>query len=120
LNARTGCIDWFAPQFAEIATAALEDPSLSLYIKFFVTCSCNHEAVQTVIPNSEVTTIKPSIHDLLVPLIDGEHTSTGGLAVASSGPESLVDETRNAVAKIGPSKIAALGGVALHTEVFCL
>ena len=73
-----------------------------------------------MIPNSEVTIVKPSIHDLLVPFIDGEHASTEGLAVASSGPESLVDETRNAVANIGPSKIAALGGVALHSEVFCL
>jgi len=73
-----------------------------------------------VIPNSEITMVRPSIYDLLVTLIDGEHTTTEGLAVASSGPESLTDETRNAVAKIGPSKAAALGGVALHTEVFCL
>jgi len=73
-----------------------------------------------VIPNSEVTIVRPTIRDLLVPFIDGEHASTEGLAVASSGPENLTDETRNAVAKIGPSKTAGLGGVALHTEVFCL
>lgn len=73
-----------------------------------------------MIPNSEVTIVRPSIYDLLVPFIDGEHATTEGLAVASSGPESLTGETRNAVAKIGPSKVAALGGVALHTEVFCL
>jgi len=97
----------------------LEDQSLSLHIMFFVTCFCDPEAA-LVIPNSKVTTVRPSIHDLLVPFIDGEHASTGGLAVASSGPESLVDETRNAIARIGPRKIAALGGVALHTEVFCL
>jgi ferric-chelate reductase len=114
-----GCIDWFSHQLSEIATAALEDSSLSLHIKFFVTCLCDPEAAP-VIPNSEVMTIRPSIHDLLVPLIDGEHASTEGLAVASSGPESLVNETRNAVAKVGPSKLAALGGVALHTEAFSL
>lgn len=114
-----GCIDWFAPQLAEIATAALEDPTLSLHIKFFVTCFCDPGAAP-VIPNSEITTVRPSIYDLLVPLIEGEHASIEGLAVASSGPEGLTNETRNAVAKIRPSKIAALGGVALHTEVFCL
>ena len=98
---------------------ALEDPSLSLHIKFFVTCFCDPEGAP-VIPNSEVTIVKPCIHDLLVPFIDGEHAGTGGLAIASSGPESLVGETRNAVANIGPRKVTALGGVALHTEVFCL
>jgi len=99
--------------------AALEDPSLTLHIKFFVTCFCDPKAAP-VIPNSEVTIVKPSVHNLLVPFIDGDYAGTEGLAVASSGPESLVDETRNAVANIGPRKITVLGGVALHTEAFCL
>lgn len=36
----------------------------------------------------------------------------------ASGPESLVQEVRNAVARLG--RAGELGGVALHTESFCL
>jgi ferric-chelate reductase len=43
----------------------------------------------------------------------------GGLAVCASGPESLVREAANAVARIQMSgRGKRLGGVGLHTEVF--
>lgn len=43
----------------------------------------------------------------------------GGLAVCASGPESLVREAANAVARIQMSgRGRRIGGVGLHTEVF--
>lgn len=45
----------------------------------------------------------------------------GGLAVCASGPEGLVREVANAVARLQMSGEAVrLGGVALHTEMFAL
>ncbi|KAF9476564.1 iron reductase [Pholiota conissans] len=45
----------------------------------------------------------------------------GGLAVITSGPESLIREAANAVARIQMSgKGIRLGGVGLHTEIFSL
>lgn len=43
----------------------------------------------------------------------------GGVGVAASGPEGLVAEARNSVARLG-TKAPRLGGIALHTEIFCL
>lgn len=45
----------------------------------------------------------------------------GGVAVCASGPESLVREASNAVARMKLSGRAhRLGGIGLHTEVFTL
>ncbi|KAK7676992.1 hypothetical protein QCA50_020021 [Cerrena zonata] len=44
----------------------------------------------------------------------------GGVAVCASGPESLIRESQNAVAKMGVMRGVELGGVALHTELFAL
>lgn len=44
----------------------------------------------------------------------------GGVGVCASGPESLIRETQNAVARIGTVRGVQLGGVGLHTELFAL
>ena len=44
----------------------------------------------------------------------------GGVAVCASGPETLIRESQNAVAKLGVMKGRELGGIALHTELFAL
>ncbi|CAG7848050.1 SubName: Full=Related to ferric reductase (Metalloreductase) {ECO:0000313/EMBL:CCA71821.1} [Serendipita indica DSM 11827] len=113
-----GAIKWFASQLDDVATAAAKDPSLELHIKFFVTCLCDPEQVPDI-PNSEATMEKPSIADMLDEFVSGASHGTGGIGIAASGPHSLVSEARNTVAKLG-LRAARVGGVALHTEVFCL
>lgn len=44
----------------------------------------------------------------------------GGVGVCASGPETLVRETQNAVARLGATRGVALGGIGLHTELFAL
>lgn len=113
-----GCIRWFTSQLADIAAAAEADESISLHMKFFVTCLCDPEAI-TPIVNSEITIVKPSIPELLEQFVSGASHGHGGIGVATSGPESLVAEARNSIATLGV-KIAHLGGISLHTEVFSL
>ena len=120
--------------------------SLDLHISVFVTCICDPEAIPHI-PNSDITIIRPSIHDLLddllaLPKSESPEPSTpdiedtpaksscgsklgwvglgGGVAVCASGPESLIREAHNAVARIGLTRGVELGDVALHTEVFSL
>lgn len=141
----TGSIEWFAPMLMDIAKTAY-GTSLDLHISVFVTCICDPEAIPPI-PNSDVTIIRPSIHNLLNGLLtpptskssepstpDIEDTPEkssssskldwvglgGGVAVCASGPESLTREAHNAVARIGMTRGVELGGVALHTEVFSL
>ena len=138
-----GSIDWFAPMLMDIANTAA-GTSLDLHISVFVTCMCNPEAIPPI-PNSDVTIIRPSVHGLLKdlltppssknPSIDieegaGEKSSEslklnwvglgGGVAVCASGPETLIREAHNAVARIGTKRGVELGGIALHTELFSL
>jgi ferric-chelate reductase len=44
----------------------------------------------------------------------------GGVGVCASGPESLIRETQNAVARLGATRGVELGGIGLHTELFAL
>lgn len=44
----------------------------------------------------------------------------GGIGVCASGPESLIYETQNAVARLGVTRGVSLGGIGLHTELFAL
>lgn len=44
----------------------------------------------------------------------------GGVGVCASGPESLIRETQNAVARLGLTQGVKLGGIGLHTELFAL
>ena len=44
----------------------------------------------------------------------------GGVAVCASGPESLIRESQNAVARLGVVRGVELGGVGLHTELFAM
>lgn len=114
----TGSIRWFESQLEDIAAAAARDASLEVHMTFFVTCLCSPEAVPDI-ANSTVTIEKPSITRLLEQFVTGAAHSTGGVGVATSGPESLVSEARNSVAGLG-IKAAKLGGIALHTEVYSL
>lgn len=121
------------------------DTSLDLHISVFITCLCDPEAVP-LIPNSDVTTVRPSVHtllsDLLEPLsttsanhhpVDVEGTASKipdgpntdrtpcvGVAVCASGPESLIREAQTAVSQMGLRKGAKFNGIALHTELFVL
>ena len=44
----------------------------------------------------------------------------GGVGVCASGPESLILETQNAVARLGAMRGVSLGGIGLHTELFAV
>lgn len=144
---RTGCIEWFASQLTDIANAvAASDNTLDLHISIYVTCLCNPEAVPSI-PNSVVTVHRPSVGALLRELVTPPTSSSsssssvgasddmdieageeklawaglgGGVAVCASGPETLVRETQNAVARLGTRRGVELGGVGLHTELFAL
>ena len=87
-------------------------------MKFFVTCLCDPEAVQDI-PNSEISVEKPSVSNMLEEFVADATRGQGGVGVAASGPGGLVAEVRNSVAKLG-TKAAKLGGIGLHTEIFCL
>jgi len=128
-------IQWFAPMLTDIADAAA-DSSLDLHISIFVTCSCHGEDLPPPIPKSTVTTTRPDVHHLLARMVspalaeddteDGNESRTeqtvcqGGVGVCASGPESLTRDAANAVARLTPVHGKRVGGIALHTEVFCL
>ena len=122
----------------DIANVAANS-SLDLHISIFVTCLCDPEAVPPI-PNSITTIVRPDVHRLLEqvlspPPVDGDVegesesrgagraqtiTGRGGVGVCASGPESLTQESANAVAKLAPSHAKSVGRIALHTEVFSL
>lgn len=116
-----GAISWFEHMFMQIGQAA-EGSSVDLSFKFFVTCLCDPEAVPPI-PNSAVAVSKPTIGQMLEPLL--AHATEaggagGGVGIAASGPESLTRAAQNVVASIGPKTAAAAGGIELHTELFAL
>ncbi|CAE6454091.1 unnamed protein product [Rhizoctonia solani] len=119
-----GCISWFAPILAQLAETC-HGASLSISFHFYVTCLCNPDELLPI-RNSTIEESKPDIESLLAPLLGrdeekGEGIATlGGIAVAASGPESLICQARNAVAKVGPSAARRVGGVQIHTELFAL
>lgn len=98
-------IDWFAPMLIDILSAAA--PTLDVHVSIYVTCLCNPDAVPPI-PNSDVIFERPSFRKVL-----GNLGTKGGVGVCVCGPESLVREASNAVARLG-------GGVGLHTEVFSM
>ncbi|CAE6495235.1 unnamed protein product [Rhizoctonia solani] len=121
-----GCISWFAPILAQLAETC-HGTSLSISFHFYVTCLCNPDELLPI-RNSTIEESKPDIEGLLAPLLgwdeekgEGEGIATlGGIAVAASGPESLICQARNAVAKVGPGAARRVGGVQIHTELFAL
>lgn len=97
-----GILEWFAPALMEIArTVASSDRSatpLSLHISVYVTCLCDPEAVP-LIPNCDVTIMRPDIHHILSDLITpptptlsclSSSTSMSPHQDKSSSPPSLV------------------------------
>jgi ferric-chelate reductase len=92
-----------------------------------VTCLCNPNDL-LAIRNSTTEEAKPSIETLLAPMLENRSdaekgalgSTTGGIAVAASGPESLICQARNAVAMVGPSAAVRVGGLQVHTELFAL
>ena len=115
---------WFAPMLADIANFA-SNSSIDLHITVFVTCLCDPGSVP-VIANCDVLEQKPSIPKLLRTFLAQDIESgkkvraTGGLAVATSGPDSLTREARNAVAGISLAEKRKLGNIAVHTEAFSI
>lgn len=124
----------------EIANT-VEGTSLDLHVSIYVTCLCNPQAVPPI-PNSEVSIYRPSVSKLLRELVtppdqvssddasDKQSKSLsaklewvglgGGVGVCASGPESLIRESQNAVAKMGILRGLELGGIGLHTELFAV
>ncbi|KIO06664.1 hypothetical protein M404DRAFT_15017 [Pisolithus tinctorius Marx 270] len=133
-----GHIAWFAEMLTEIAILAA-GTSLDIHFSIFVTCLCDPEAVP-FIPNSDVKLDRPPVYTLLCetaglsrpsslesavaeedkPFSAAQPHAGGGVAVCASGPESLVVETRNAVARLGVGNALKLGGVVVHVESFAL
>ncbi|CAE6412014.1 unnamed protein product [Rhizoctonia solani] len=119
-----GCISWFAPILAQLAEVC-HGTSLSLSFHFYVTCLCDPNALLPI-RNSTIEESKPNIAELLAPLLESDaekgtgRPTSGGVAVAASGPESLICQTRNAVAKVGPGAARRVGGIQIHTELFAL
>ncbi len=59
--------------------------------------------------------------DLVKTPDDGEQSRLGGgVGVCVCGPESLVREASNTVARLGMTRSRELGGVGLHTELFSM
>ncbi|KEP47602.1 putative ferric reductase transmembrane component [Rhizoctonia solani 123E] len=119
-----GCISWFAPMLAQLAEVC-HGTSLAISFHFFVTCLCNPDELLPI-RNSTIEESKPDIESLLASLIGqdeekGEGVFTlGSVAVAASGPESLICQARNAVAKVSPNAARRVGGIQIHTELFAL
>lgn len=112
---------------ADIALKA-QHSSIILHIEIFVTCLCDPETVP-VIPNCEVSIERPQVSKLLDTFVDramdleaGKYTNAdlNGLALAVSGPKSLITEAQNAVARLSIGRMHKIGNVALHTEEFSL
>ncbi|KAF8315153.1 hypothetical protein DL93DRAFT_2079335 [Clavulina sp. PMI_390] len=126
-----GAIAWFERYFMAIARAASAiragdgekegEVEIDVQFRVFVTCLCNPEAVP-LIPKLTVEIAKPSISELLAPLLDETRLTgvAGGVGVAASGPESLTRTAQNAVASVGVREAAAVGGVEVHTELFSI
>ncbi|KAH7345171.1 iron reductase [Rhizoctonia solani] len=119
-----GCISWFAPILARLEEAC-HGTSLSISFHFYVTCLCNPDELLPI-RNSTIEESKPDIEDLLAPLLEQDEekgaviNTSGGIAVAASGPESLICQARNAVAKVRPGAATRVGGIQIHTELFAL
>ena len=110
---------------------AVANSSLHLHISLFVTCQCED---LPPIPNTTITGTRPNVHQLLARVIsptsgeddmEGEGgregvIHQGGVGVCASGPEGLIREAANAVAKLAPTHGTRVGGIGLHTEVFSL
>ena len=111
---------------------AVQGTSLDVHFSIYVTCLCDPEAVPPI-PNSDVTIYRPSVGELFKDFITPPSEQDdkfegkldwvelgGGVAVCASGPETLLRETQNAVARIGLTRGLELGGIGLHTELFAL
>ncbi|SJL02859.1 uncharacterized protein ARMOST_06199 [Armillaria ostoyae] len=113
-------IDWFTPMLMDITNTAA--PTLDVHVSIYVTCLCNPDAVPPI-PNSDVIFERPRFGKVLGDLVktpdEGEKGRLGGgVGVCVCGPESLVREASNAVARLGMTRSGELGGVGLHTELF--
>jgi len=117
------------------AQSSNTDNPLEIHMTIYVTCLCNPDAVPPI-PNCDFIVERPSVHRLLidsttpesglekvddVPSLKSFVGGDGGLAVCASGPESLIRETSNAVARMQLlGQASRLGGIGLHTEVFAM
>lgn len=116
----------------------VQGTSLDLHISVYVTCLCNPDAVPPI-DIMDLGKGRPSIFNVLHELVTPPDVSVdatcekpslssrlqwaglgGGVGVCASGPESLITETQNAVARMGVSRGVELGGIGLHTELFAL
>jgi len=123
----------------DIATAA-SNSTIDLHISIFVTCLWDPEAVPHI-PNTIGTLSRPSIQNLLkdfnnLPSSSNKEDSIeircdesqaqkmvglgGGVAVCTSGSESLTKDAQNTVVRLGLIMGVDVGRIALHTDLFTL
>ncbi|KAG1794714.1 hypothetical protein EV424DRAFT_1547869 [Suillus variegatus] len=114
--------------------------TIDLHISIFVTCLWDPEAVPHI-PNTIGTLSRPSIQNLLkdfnnLPSSSNKEDSIeircdesqaqkmvglgGGVAVCTSGSESLTKDAQNAVVRLGLIMGVDVGRIALHTDLFTL
>ncbi|KAG8935915.1 hypothetical protein FRC02_005670 [Tulasnella sp. 418] len=119
-----GHISWFSRYFQKIGQVA-SDTSLDILVRFrfYITCPCDPAAIPNI-PNMTILESKPDISQCLSDFLVDDHLVSpiggSGVGVVASGPERLTTDTRNAVAKIGPSLARRVGGIELHTEAYTL
>ncbi len=87
----SGQIDWFASALMDIAAVAAHSASsetpLYLHISIYVTCLCNPEAVP-LIPNCDVSIVRPSPYRLMMELITPPRLDTGAATAPPCIPSS--------------------------------
>ncbi|KAG1805410.1 iron reductase [Suillus variegatus] len=115
-----GQIEWFAPMLIDIAMAA-SNSTIDLHISIFVTCLCDPEA--NLLKNFISLPPSSEKEDSIETRCDESQKLMGlggGVAVCASGPESLMRDAQNAVARLGLTMGMDVGGIALHTKLFTL
>jgi len=87
-------IDWFSSALMDIAHTADSSSSsvapLDLHISIYVTCLCNPEAVP-LIPNCDVTIIRPSLYKVILHLINPDETLNPAKSGSSSPDIEMLD-----------------------------
>ncbi|EJT98935.1 hypothetical protein DACRYDRAFT_70078 [Dacryopinax primogenitus] len=123
------CVSWFVSHLQALALRAHSMSFLDLRVRIFLTCPCGDPPLLlSSIPDCAVSTSKPSMRELVLPLLEFELEDAegvkpamgGGVGVVVCGPERLVRHAQNAVARISPVGAARAGGVEIHAERFSL
>lgn len=131
-------IAWFDTMLSRIGCIAMSQGStVDLRTSIYITCPCDVDT--PVISCCDVQTGRPSLRSLLYrvagfplsmqniegksDMLEGQsqgQVHAGGVAVCASGPESMMAEVQNVVARLRGGRVRKLGDIALHVEKFSL